>query len=44
LARRFGISLSGLTMARGRVARSLQDDKTLLRAWRRIEQKLKMAH
>jgi REP element-mobilizing transposase RayT len=41
LAQRFGISLSGLTMARDRVARSLQDDKTLLRAWRRIEQKLK---
>lgn len=41
LARRFGISLSGLTMARDRVAESLRQDKTLWQAWRRIEQKLK---
>jgi len=41
LAQRFGISLSGLTMARDRVAASLPQDKTLAQAWRRIEQKLK---
>ncbi len=41
LAQRFGISLSGLTMARDRVAESLRHDKTLVQAWRQIEQKLK---
>ncbi len=41
LARRFGISLSGLTMARDRVAEALRHDKTLGRMWRQIEQKLK---
>ncbi len=38
---RFGMSLSGLTMALGRVTESLRHDKALLRVWRRIEQKLK---
>ncbi len=38
---RFGISLSGLTMARDRVAESLRHDKTLMQVGRRIEQKLK---
>ena len=41
LARRFGISLSGLTMARDRVAESLRHDKALRQVWRQIEQKLK---
>jgi len=40
LARRFGISLSGLTMARDRVATALRHDKALARAWRQIEQRL----
>jgi REP element-mobilizing transposase RayT len=41
LARRFDISLSGLTMARDRVAASLRHNKTLSQVWRQIEQKLK---
>jgi putative transposase len=41
LARRFGISLSGLTMARDRVAEALRRDRTLGRRWRQIEQKLR---
>ncbi len=41
LAQRFGISLSGLTMARDRVAQSLRHDKTLGQVWRQIERKLK---
>ncbi len=38
---RVGISLSGLTVARDRVAESLRHDKTLMGVWRHIEQKLK---
>ena len=41
LARRFGISLSGLTMARDRAEQSLRRDKQLLRTWLQIEQNLK---
>lgn len=41
LARRFGISLSGLTMARNRVEQSLRQDNKLLQTWRQIEQSLK---
>jgi putative transposase len=40
LARRFGISLSGLTMARDRIEEALRHDKALMKAWRQIEQKL----
>ena len=41
LARRFGLSLSGLTMARDRVAQKLRQDRTLRQAWSRLEQELK---
>ena len=41
LAKRFGISLSGLTMARDRVEQTLRRDKKLLEAWSQIEQSLK---
>lgn len=41
LARRFGISLSGLTMARDRVEQRLRRDKKLLETWLQIEQSLK---
>ena len=41
LAKRFGISLSGLTMARDRVEQSLRQDKKLLETWSQIEQSLK---
>jgi putative transposase len=40
LAARFGLSLSGLTMARDRVAQRLRRDKGLQKAWRQIQQKL----
>jgi putative transposase len=40
LAKRFGISLSGLTMARDRVERSLRDDRKLLKTWAQIEESL----
>jgi REP element-mobilizing transposase RayT len=41
LARRFGLSLSGLTMARDRVEQRLEQDKRLRDTWRQIEQALK---
>ena len=41
LAKRLGISLSGLTMARDRVEQSLRQDKKLLETWSQIEQSLK---
>ncbi|MCX5644262.1 MAG: hypothetical protein NTZ17_06210 [Phycisphaerae bacterium] len=41
LARRFGLSLSGLTMARDRVEQRLRRDKKLRETWLQIEQKLK---
>jgi putative transposase len=41
LARRFDLSLSGLTMARDRVEERLRQDKPLLKAWRQIEDSLK---
>ena len=41
LSQRFGISLSGLTMARDRVEQRLRWDKKLLKVWRQIEQRLK---
>lgn len=41
LAGRFGISLSGLTMACSRIEQQLRRDKTLLQAWLRIEEQLK---
>ncbi len=41
LAKRFGISLSGLTMARDRAEQTLHRDKKLLEAWSQIEQSLK---
>jgi len=40
LAWRFGISLSGLTMARSRVEGKLGRDKRLREAWSQIEQTL----
>jgi putative transposase len=40
LARHFGLSLSGLTMARDRVGQKLRRDKKLREVWRRIEQNL----
>jgi len=40
LARRFGLSLSGLTMARDRIEEALRQDKVLRKAWRRAEEKL----
>jgi putative transposase len=40
LAQRFGISLSGLTMARDRVEQKLRRDKELQKAWSQIERKL----
>lgn len=39
LARRFGVSLSGLTMARDRVEQALQRDKTMSQAWSQVEQR-----
>ena len=41
LARRFGLSLSGLTMARDRVEQRLRRDKRLRDTWLQIEEKLK---
>lgn len=41
MAQRFGISLSGLTMARDRTERQLTRDKKLRETWRRIEQELR---
>ncbi len=41
LAKRFDISLSGLTMARDRAEQTLRRDKKLLEAWSQIEQSLK---
>ena len=41
LARRFGLSLSGLTMARNRIEQRLRRDKKLLEAWLQIQRKLK---
>jgi len=41
LAGRFGIPLSGLTMARNRVEEKLGRDKELREAWSQIEQRLK---
>jgi REP element-mobilizing transposase RayT len=41
LARRFGISLSALTMARDRVEQRLRRDKKLLETWLQIKQSLK---
>ncbi len=41
LARRFGISLSGLAMSRDRTERRLGRDRRLRDAWQRIEQELK---
>jgi putative transposase len=40
LAQRFGVSLSGLTMARDRVEQKLARDKTLSEPWRQIQQRL----
>jgi putative transposase len=40
LATRFGLSLSGLTMARDRLEPSLRRDKKLLKAWTQIEKTL----
>jgi putative transposase len=40
LARRLGLSLSGLTMARTRLAQKLRQDKEFATAWTRLEQKL----
>jgi hypothetical protein len=42
LAQRFGISLSGLTMACSRIEQQLRRDRTLQETWLRIEQQLKM--
>jgi REP element-mobilizing transposase RayT len=42
LARRFGISLSGLTLARDRIEETLRHDKTLRATWRQIEEKLQV--
>ena len=41
LARRFGLSLSGLTMARHRIEERLRRDKTLQKVWSQLERKLK---
>ena len=41
LTRRFGPSLSGLTMARDRVEQRLRQDKRLRETWLQIEQKLR---
>ena len=41
LARRFGLSLSGLTMARNRIEQRLRRDKKLLETWLQIQQRLK---
>lgn len=40
LAQRFGLSLSGLTMARNRIEQALPRDKELRDAWAQIEQSL----
>jgi len=40
MAKRFGISLSGLTMARERVEQTLRRDKKLRKAWSQIEHTL----
>ena len=40
LAQRFGISVSGLTMARDRAEQALQHDRALRQTWRRLEQEL----
>jgi hypothetical protein len=40
LARHFGLSLSGLTMARDRAEQKLRQDKKLRETWRRLEQSL----
>jgi len=40
MAKRFGISLSGLTMACERVEQTLRRDKKLREAWSQIEQTL----
>ncbi|MCU0913669.1 MAG: transposase [Planctomycetes bacterium] len=40
LARRLGVSLSGLTMARDRATERLRDDRRLQHTWRQIEQQL----
>ena len=42
LAKRFGVSLSGLTMARDRAEQSLRQDKKLLKTWSQIEQSLRL--
>ena len=41
LARRFGISVSGLTMARDRVEEALHHNEAMMEAWLQIERRLK---
>jgi REP element-mobilizing transposase RayT len=44
LARRFGVSVSGLTMARDRVAQTLARDAAMRQAWQQIEHRLRAWH
>jgi len=44
LARRFGVSLSGLTMARDRVEQALGRDEAMRQAWRQVEQHCSASH
>jgi len=44
LARRFGVSLSGLTMARDRVEQALGRDDAMRQAWLQVEQHCSASH